>query len=98
MADPINKISRSQETDKKTAQGGMIRSEKRKFHREEPSGDSVDISEEARERAFGRKRRTILEYLEDDGGGCPVRQPQVSDSEEDPVRTENYSKKLLSWE
>jgi len=27
--------------------------------------DSVDISEEARERASGRKRKSILEYLEE---------------------------------
>jgi len=68
MTDPVNKISRSQETDRKTVHGGIIRNEKRKFHPDEPSDDSVDISEEARERASGRKRRSILEYLEGDEG------------------------------
>jgi hypothetical protein len=68
MTDPVSKISRSQETDRKAAHGGMIRNEKRKFHPDEPSDDSVDISEEARERASGKKRKTILEYLEDDEG------------------------------
>jgi hypothetical protein len=37
-------------------------------HPDEPLDDSVDISEEAHDRASGRKRKTILEYLEEDKG------------------------------
>jgi hypothetical protein len=68
MTDQINKISRTQETERKKTRSGIIRSEQRNYHPDEPEDDSVDISEEARDRASGRKRRTILEYLEDDEG------------------------------
>jgi len=68
MTDPINKISRAQEAGRKQARTGIVKGEKLSDHPDEPADDSVDISEEARERASGRKRKTILEYLEDEKG------------------------------
>jgi hypothetical protein len=67
MTDPVNKVGRTQEAERKKTHDGMVRSGKREHHSDEPANDSVDISEEARDRSSGRKRKTILEYLEDDG-------------------------------
>jgi len=66
MTDPVNKVSRAQEAERRQTQEGGFRSDTLRHHPDEPADDSVDISEEARERASGRKRKTILEYIEGD--------------------------------
>ena len=63
MTDPVDKVSRTREIERKKTREEMVRSGKRKHHPDESVNDSIDISEEARDRASGRKRKTILEYL-----------------------------------
>ena len=67
MTEPVDKISRAQETASKKTRLAITRSDHAQHHPDEQADDCVDISEEARERASGRKRKTILEYLEEDG-------------------------------
>lgn len=67
MTDLVNKVSGADKVDRKNSRGPLFKREKKARHPEEADGDSVDISQDARERAAGGKRRTILEFLEGDG-------------------------------
>jgi hypothetical protein len=66
MTDPLTRISTIRETGKKKAPDKRLKYEKSPQHVDETEGDSVDISEEARERAAGKKRRNILDYLNEE--------------------------------
>ena len=67
MTDPVVKIEGVKETGGKTTQSKVSKEEKRKHHSEESADDSVDISDEARDRASGKKRANILEYINNSG-------------------------------
>ena len=66
MTEPLAKISTIKETGKKNAPDSRLKHEKSPRHAEETGEDSIDISEEARERAADRKRRNILDYLNEE--------------------------------
>lgn len=68
MTDSVIKISKAQDTERKTARSLPVPGKRPNHHPDEPADDSIDISEEARDRASGRRRKTILEYLEDEEG------------------------------
>lgn len=57
MTDPVDRISGTKELDRNTPRGGRFKGEKPKRHHGETEDDSVEISEEARERASGGKDR-----------------------------------------
>lgn len=64
MTDPVNKIDNIKETSRKNSRDGIFRGDKHKHHSEQPENDNVDISEEARDRASGKKHKNIIEYIE----------------------------------
>jgi len=66
MTEPVAGISTIKETGKKKAPDSLRRQEKRPRHAEETEEDSIDISDEARERAAGKKRGSILDYLNEE--------------------------------
>jgi hypothetical protein len=67
MTETVIVIGGVQETGRKGGQGNPSKRGKAKQLKGAPEDDSVDISQEARDRASGNKRRNILEYLEDEG-------------------------------
>lgn len=64
MTDPVNKVYSVKETGRKNNRDGIFRGDRQKHRSEQPENDNVDISEEARDRASGKKRKNILEYIE----------------------------------
>ncbi len=66
MTDPVERISPARETGKKNATDSRLKHDKHLHHPYETEEDSVDISEEARERAAGKQRKNILDYLNED--------------------------------
>ena len=64
MTEPLSEISRIKETGRKSTRTDTLKHEKLKRHPEEAEDDCVDISEEARNRATGKKHGNILEYIE----------------------------------
>lgn len=64
MTDSVNKVDSVKETGRKNSRDGIFRGDKHKHHPEHAENDNVDISEEARDRASGKKRKNILEYIE----------------------------------
>lgn len=67
MTEPLDAISRIRGAGKKSQRGDDLKHEKSKKRHEESEDDSVDISEEARDRASGKKRGNILEYIRNQG-------------------------------
>jgi hypothetical protein len=65
MTDPVVVVGGVQERGRKSGQENLSKREKTKHFKGTPEDDSVDISQDARDRASGKKRRNILEYLED---------------------------------
>lgn len=65
MTDPVERISPARETGKKNAADTRLKHGKPVRQLDDAESDSVDISEEARDRATGKKHRNILEYLND---------------------------------
>jgi hypothetical protein len=63
MTDPLNKISPAQGPGKKNVSDTGLKHGKGHGHATESDDDSVDISEEARERSAGKKSRNILDYV-----------------------------------
>ncbi|HPX61680.1 MAG TPA: hypothetical protein PLN25_07915 [Deltaproteobacteria bacterium] len=63
MTDPVDSISRIRETDRNSGRGSSPKGEKRKRRESSHEEDSVDISGEARDRATGKRRKGILEYI-----------------------------------
>jgi len=63
MTEPLTKISSIKETGKKNASDSRLKHEKNQRHGVDSEEDSITISEEARERAAGKKRRNILDYI-----------------------------------
>ncbi len=63
MTERVAEISRSKAPGKKNATDTPLKHEKSPRHTDEAEHDSIDISEEARDRAAGRKRGNILDYL-----------------------------------
>lgn len=68
MTEPLNKISRVKETGRNNSRTDNPKHEKLKRHQEETDDDCVDISEEAHNRATGKSRENILEYIENECG------------------------------
>lgn len=66
MTEPLTKISSIQETGKKKAHDNSLKHDKYLRHSEETEEDSIDISEEAREKAAGRTHRNIADYLSEE--------------------------------
>jgi len=64
MTDPVNKVDGVKETSRKNSRDGLFRGDKHRHHTEQLENDNVDISEEARDKASGKKRKNILEYIE----------------------------------
>lgn len=67
MTEPVIGVDRVKETGRDTTRGGIFKRDKGKGHPRHAEDDNVDISEEARSRASGKKRGNILEYLETEG-------------------------------
>lgn len=63
MTEPLTRISTIKETGKKNATDSRLKHEKKPRHEVDAEEDSITISEEARERAAGKKRRNILDYI-----------------------------------
>jgi hypothetical protein len=55
MTDPVDRIDAARETERKNTRSEIIKGGKPKRHADEIGNDSVDISEEARDRASGKK-------------------------------------------
>jgi len=55
MTDPVDRISATKETERRNTRSGLIKGEKPKRHPDGVENDSVDISEEARDRASGKE-------------------------------------------
>ena len=66
MTEAVTGISTTREPGKKKAADTRLKHDKNQRHADETAEDSVDISEEARERAAGKKRRNILDYLNEE--------------------------------
>ena len=67
MTDPVVVVGGVHETGRKSGQENPSKRGKAKHLKGAPEDDSVDISQDARDRASGKKRRNIMEYLEDEG-------------------------------
>lgn len=66
MTDPVSGVSGTTETSAGGTYSGGAFSEERKKRKSEVQGkDLVEISQDARDRLSGRKRKTILEYIAD---------------------------------
>ena len=57
MTDPVDRIGGAKELDRNTARGETFKGGKPKRHADAAGDDSVDISDEARERSSGGKER-----------------------------------------
>lgn len=68
LVDKVDIIRGAREVSRQKDQEQPHKRQKGKRHPNETDEDSVEISEEARERATGKRRRNILEYLENNGG------------------------------
>jgi len=68
VTEPLSEISRVKETGRNGSRSGNPRHEKLKRQPDDAEDDCVDISEEARSRASGKRRGNILEYIEGQGG------------------------------
>jgi hypothetical protein len=55
MTDPVDRINGTRGVDRNSGRGGTFKGEKPKRHGEAAGDDSVDISDEARERSSGGK-------------------------------------------
>jgi len=66
MTEPLSRVSTIKETGKKKAPDTRLKHEKNTRHAQETDEDCVEISEEARERSAGKKRRDILDYLNEE--------------------------------
>lgn len=53
MTEPVDRINGTKELDRNSGRGGTFRGEKPKRHGEAAGDDSVEISDEARERSLG---------------------------------------------
>ena len=66
MTEALARISRTKETGNKKAPDTDQKHEKHPRHVDESGEDSIDISEEARERAAGKKFKNILDYINEE--------------------------------
>jgi hypothetical protein len=67
MTEPVEGISRVREiAEKNKREKDRLQQEKHAGHHNATEDDSIDISDEARDRAAGRKRRNILDYINDE--------------------------------
>ena len=67
MTSSVDAVGAAKGTGKKGGQENPLKRGMTKHRQNRTEDDCVDISEEARERASGKKRRNILEYLENEG-------------------------------
>lgn len=66
MTDPVSGVSGTTETTAGgTYSGGAFSEERKKRKAEVQENDLVEISQDARDRLSGRKRKSILEYIAD---------------------------------
>jgi hypothetical protein len=67
MTEPLNGISSTREvTEKNKREKSRLQRGNLAGHQDGVEDDSVDISDEARDKAAGRNRRNILDYINDD--------------------------------
>lgn len=67
MTEPVEGVSRAKAVSEKYRRdAGYSPRGKHAEHDEGAEDDSIDISDEARDRSSGKKRPTILEYLKDE--------------------------------
>jgi hypothetical protein len=66
MTDPIKSISGAQATSAGGSHsGGSLSEEHKRKSPAQPPVDFIEISQDARDRSTGKKRKNILEYLRD---------------------------------
>ncbi|HBA72545.1 MAG: hypothetical protein A2X82_19905 [Geobacteraceae bacterium GWC2_55_20] len=66
MTDPVNRISGTKETSPGgTYSGGSFTEDHKKRKSPAPEKDLVEISQAARDRSSGKKRKGILEFLKE---------------------------------
>ena len=69
MTEPVDKVSRTREVNRQKGREQLLKRDKsEQHHAEDIEDDSVEISREARDRASGKKRRNILDYLRGNSG------------------------------
>jgi len=74
MTEPVAAVSKTSEIDRrKTARERLWGTAWHVGHEEEEHDDTVQISDEARQRASGKLRKTILEHLAEDDDAGSVR-------------------------
>ena len=66
MTEPVAGIDKARAAGKKNAPVVRSKHAKNPRNSDETGEDSIDISEEARDRAAGRKRKSILDYLNEE--------------------------------
>jgi hypothetical protein len=66
MTEPVTGIDKTRVAGKKNTPEALLKHEKKPRHADETDDDCIDISEEARERAAGRKHKTILDYINEE--------------------------------
>jgi len=59
MTDPVNKISGARETGRNNTQERLLKNDRRRPRSEHNESDSIDISEEARDKASGKNEKTF---------------------------------------
>jgi hypothetical protein len=66
MTDPVKGISGAQGTSAGGSySGGRFSEEHKKHGTTEPQKDLIEISQDARDRSTGKKKKSILEYLKE---------------------------------
>lgn len=66
MTDPIKSVSGAQTTSPGGSySGGSLSEEHKKKSPPPPQADLIEISQDARDRSTGKKRKNILEYLKE---------------------------------
>lgn len=66
MTDPVNSVSGTRGTTSGgTYSGGGFTENRKKRKEEVQKSDLVEISQDARDRSYGKRRKGILEYLRD---------------------------------
>lgn len=63
MTEPVIEIGGTKEVGRNSRREGIFKGKKGTRHPDEVRNDNVDISDEARDRASGKKHGNILEYL-----------------------------------
>jgi hypothetical protein len=66
MTEPVEGIDRAREITEQNKRNKDHHPQEKRTQHQEVEDDSIDISDEARDRASGRRRRNIIDYINDD--------------------------------